>query len=350
MHRATKQPSLPVGVLMRSVLFVALLLSAVAASGCMAPELAPVVHDVSAAPATSGAGGAAASALRSSGIEDQTGLQYQNDAGVHGDAPDTCETVDDRRALLADEGSIDAMLVERDDEADVFAVPIDAAFTGERLRFDLLKTTGADLFELAFDIVDAACGFSVFDPDADIYHPERNAPSEPFNPQTGQQTYDYAMPASYTCDATEWKIMLRHLNGLTVDSLYIQWSNGDYEYVAPETNGSSQVAKFITSRDVEHTITRIAASMPTGFPGTIHVAHGPCGLTDASDIQAPSSDANGGEFTVAQSGEYVLLVTMTKGAIEKATGIAPPVRCHPACLPGAEAMGFKMELFPASAA
>ncbi len=274
---------------------------------------------------------AASTAMAPSNIEDATGIEYQDDANVHGDAPGTCQTVDPRRILATDDGPIPAMLVENDDEADAFHIPIGSSYVGARLRLDLTASVGAELMDVAFDIVDAACGFSVFDPDADIYHPQRGVPSEPFSAKAGYQTYDYAPDAEYICDDTAWKFLIKHKRGINPSSLYVEWSNGDHTYIANDDLDPSQVGKYLTTHNLQHTITRLAVQMPAAFDGELTIAHGPCDLTQAVAPNPPATNATSGEFTVVQAGNYVLIITLERGIMEKATGLDPLLRCDPGC-------------------
>lgn len=266
---------------------------------------------------------------QASQIEDATGLEYQNDADVHGDAPGTCETVDERRLLAVDdEEPMQAMMVEGDDEADAFLIPIGSEFEGERLTFELLPgTLNAELYEFSFDIVNANCGYSVFDPDAEVYHPP-GPPDEPFDDSATMQSHELSARDSESCNPDEWKFNIKHDRGLLIGDLYVEWTNGDYTYIEHPAD-TSQVSKYLTSHNLEHTIARLVLQAGPEWAGSMTIAHGPCGVVEGEhgEIPGPSKEPLGGEFTVVEADQYVLIVTLEKGVVDFVQDQVP-TRCH----------------------
>ncbi len=347
-------------------LFIAITLASLTATGFALPGL--FTHDDAAFDTADQVAGLPSAGLTrgthgGSGIEEATGEHYQHDGGIPGDAPDSCLEVDRDRMLGTTGNATQGIVVQEDDESDVFYAPFGSDLVGQRMVFELARGLDFSPYKLGFDILDGACGFSVFDPDADIYHPERDIPAEPFTAKPAHETYDYDFTSGYICDADEWKFLIKHKRGAQPSALYVEWTNGDFTYVANNGDDPSEVSKYITSHNLHNTVARIAVQMPTGFSGSLQVSHGPCGLVAADgppSPAAPSTSASGGEFTVVVPGDYVLRVWIARDIVEHAQDqvgglpgspfankVAPGQGCHARdCQAFMAAFGFEATLIP----
>lgn len=245
------------------------------------------------------------------------GVHYQEDGGVPGDAPGTCLGVDPSRTLVLDGSRSPGMLVEIDDEADAFAFPLDQGVVGERVAVDLLAGLAVS-YDLAFDVFSPDCQSSVFNATSAYYDP---APAEPYQPPVGASTYE-AKLTGYDCNSNEWKFLGNQMGGVPAPAdIYVEWSNGEWEYVPVVKFTPATIAMYVTSSNLDVTVERAVIVLPSWYTGQFKLVHGPCDAVEGSnDPPQYDADANYGEFTVQEAGQHIVVITITEGNVEKAQG------------------------------
>ena len=242
------------------------------------------------------------------------GIHYQEDGGVPGDAPATCEAVDPARDLALGGSEPTNLLVDHDDEMDAFAFPLAESDVGERVAVDLLTRLLSERHDIAFDVRSPDCASSVFDPGSAYYDPP---PADPYpEPTTGVQRE--ATLAGHACDPAQWKFLANQMGGLPAPrTIYVEWTDGSHDYVPVTKSTPATVAMYLTSAHLDVTVARAVIVLPAAWTGQFKLASGPCdaavGTPDPAPVQGPRS----GEFTVQEAGTHVVLVYVSRGTVEK---------------------------------
>ena len=244
-----------------------------------------------------------------------TGLTYQADGGIHGDAPDTCETVMVERGVVLDGGEPSSgMLVEMDDESDAYGFVLDQSTVGERVVLEMLTGLLVDRYNIAFDVRSPDCGSSVFDPESAYYDP---APEQPYQPPVGSLAFE-AVLTGHACDVSQWKFLANQMGGLPAPAdIYVEWTNGEYAYVPVSKSTPATVAMYLTSANLDVTVARAIIVLPAWYTGQFKIASGPCDAVVGEPGPEPTLDTRYGEFTVQEAGDHVVLVFITRGTVEK---------------------------------
>lgn len=266
-----------------------------------------------------------------------TGLDvhYQEDATVAGDAPATCEAVDAARTVVLDGSSSPGMLVEHDDEVDAFAFTLGEETVGERVAVSVLIGLLVDRYDVAFDVRSPDCASSVFDPDSAYYDP---APADPYQPPLGETTFEAGL-TGYDCNPGEWKFLGNQMAGVPAPAdIYVEWSNGEWEYVPVVKSTPATIAMYVTSSNLDVTVERAVIVLPAWYKGQFNLVHGPCDAVEGTPEPAPVVDARYGEFTVQEAGQHVVIVYIEQGTVDKTQATVealvadPPtsvaVNCH----------------------
>lgn len=285
----------------------------------------------------------AAMPASASWIEDNlapAGVAYQEDANVHGDAPATCELLDASRAVHLDDVQSYGMLVDYDDEADAYALTLEESSIGARVGLDISLGEAAGLHEVSFDIRSPDCGSSVFDPDSAYYNPP---PSDPYpNPPNGAQFE--AKVTGYACDEAQWKFLGNQMGGIPAPAtIYVEWTDGTYEYVAVDKSTPATVAMYRTASNLGVTVERAVIVLPADYKGQFKIASGPCTAVPGTPVEPPTQGPLEGEFTVQEAGTHVIVVTISQRTVD-GLPVPPTTRsCHyTTCLAAFGAVSFDM--------
>lgn len=264
---------------------------------------------------------------------------YQEDAGVPGDAPATCETVDLARQVAVGAEDQAGMLVEYDDESDAFAYVLDQAVVGDRLFVAVNLGTLTNRYDVAFDVFAPGCDASVLDADSS-YYPK--PPTDPYEPGLGWQAFSGNTSPS-SCDGSEWKF---HVNKIKTGSapadIYVEWTNGDYEYVPLSKASQGTVGMYLTTSNLDYTVARAVIVLPATWQGEFKIAHGPCDAREGDGGTPEPVVAPGyAEFTVQEAGTHVIVVSISRSTVDKTTDTlndlvndpptSVPVHCHDIC-------------------
>lgn len=255
------------------------------------------------------------------------GVTYQEDGGVHGDAPATCEAVAGAHAIEFGTAEPSNLLVEHDDESDAFAFNLSADQVGTRVSLSLLTGLVTDRYDLAFDVRSPDCASSVFDPDSAYYDPP---PSDPYpNPPLGG-THE-AKLTGYACDASQWKFLANQMGGLPApETIYVEWTDGSYEYVPVSKSTPATVAMYLTSSNLDVTVARAVIVLPPTWHGQFKIASGPCDAVEGTPVEGPEhAPASYGEFTVQEEGMHIVVVSIARGTVEKTQDTAEDLLADP---------------------
>lgn len=281
---------------------------------------------------------------------------YQEDAGVPGDAPATCETVDLARQVVVGAEDQAGMLVEYDDEADAYAYILDQTHVGDRLFVAVDLGILTDRYDVAFDVLAPGCGASVLDAESS-YYPQ--PPADPYDPAPGSLAYS-ANTVPSSCNGSEWKF---HVNKIQMSSapadIYVEWTNGDYAYVPLSKASQGTVGMYLTTANLDYTIARAVIVLPITWQGEFKVAHGPCDAIEGDGGAAPPIvEAGYAEFTVQQAGTHVIVVSISRSTVDKTTDTvndlvmdpptAIPVHCHDICSLALTGISYDLGSAPAS--
>lgn len=267
-----------------------------------------------------------------------TGLHYQEDGGVSGDAPATCQALQAARAVTLDAAATSGILLEQDeDAADVYALEITSASIGDRVSVDLLNPLLNGRYDVAIDVFSPDCASSVFDPASAYYNPPP------------QQPYEGSVPAGFTereatlagagCDPSAWKFLANQMGGLPAPvDIYVEWTDGSYEYVPVQKSTPATIAMYRTTLHLDVTIERAVIVLPLTWKGSFHLASGPCGAVEGTPPEPPQYSPTHGEFTVMEAGTHVVLVQVTRDTVDKTTDTVEglvndpptsvPLACH----------------------
>lgn len=272
-------------------------------------------------------------------IEDSTGQTYQEDAGVAGDAPATCQLATAARTIDLNEPAKAGMLVDYDDESDAYTLALGSSEVGQRISLSLLKGLAVSRHDIAFDVFAPGCGSSVLDPESP-YYPK--APANPYTPGVGKSAYE-GRTTGYDCKPSDWKFHANKIyTGNAPADVYVEWSNGQHEYVPLQKASQGTVAMYESTSNLGYTVARMVIVLPAGWQGDFKIAHGPCdGVVGDPNANAPVSYGSYAEFTAQQAGPHIVVVHIARGAVEKTTdtvlGIVAnppttvPVHCHDIC-------------------
>lgn len=281
------------------------------------------------------------------------GVTYQEDAGVHGDAPATClEAQADRGVTFAGADSA-GMLVEEDDEQDAYVLSLNETVVGERVSVSMLTGILTDRYDVAFDVLSPDCLSSVFDADSAYYDP---APATPYEPPVGSTTYEATL-TGYACNADQWKFLGNQMGGIPAPAtIYVEWSNGEWEYVPVVKSTPATIAMYTTSSNLDVTVERAVIVLPAWYTGQFKLAHGPCDAVEGEPEPDPYVDSElntrYGEFTVQETGPHVIIVTITRSTVDKTTDTVtdlandPPsnmaTTCHDICTAALQFTSFDL--------
>ena len=263
------------------------------------------------------------------------GVHYQEDGGVSGDAPATCEAVDSARTVVLDGTTSPGMLVEYDDEADAFAFTLGQDTVGERVAVSVLIGLLVDRYDVAFDVRSPDCDSSVFDPVSAYYDP---APADPYQPPLGSQGFEAGL-TGYDCNPDGWKFLGNQMGGIPAPAdIYVEWSNGEWEYVPVVKSTPATIAMYVTSSNLDVTVARAVIVLPAAYKGQFNLVHGPCDAVQGTPEPLPVLDARYGNFTVQEAGQHVVIVYIEQGTVDKTQETAEdllvnpptsvPVSCH----------------------
>lgn len=283
----------------------------------------------------------AAAPATASLIEDTlapTGVTYQEDGGVHGDAPGTCEEAVAAHAVEFGTDEPVNMLVEVDDEADAFVFNLTTSQVGERVALSLVTHLLTDRYDVAFDVLSPDCSSSVFDPNSTYYD---RPPSDPYPLPPNGAGYEATL-TGYACDANQWKFLANQMGGIPApDTIYVEWTDGSYEYVAVDKSTPATVAMYLTSDHLDVTVARAVIVLPSTWHGQFKIASGPCDAVPGTAVEDPylNDDVTPtyGEFTVQEEGTHVILVHIVRGTVDKTQGTVndlladPPTQLDATC-------------------
>lgn len=244
-----------------------------------------------------------------------TGAHYQEDAGVPGDAPATCAGLDHARAVTHAAAASSGMLLDVDEDTeDVYALALDESTIGTRVSVSLLTGLAVDAYDVAIDVFAPDCASSVFDPDSAYYNPP---PAEPYDPPAGSVGHEARLTGA-SCDPNSWKFLANQMGGFPApETIYVEWTNGEYEYVPVQKSTPATIAMYRTSSHLDVTVARAVIVLPTWWHGSFHMASGPCTAVEGDPPTPPEQEAHYGEFTVQEAGTHVVLVYVTRTIADK---------------------------------
>jgi hypothetical protein len=268
-----------------------------------------------------------------------TGVHYQEDAGVPGDAPASCADLEADRAVTHQGATSAGILLDVDEDTqDVYALSLDESTVGTRVAVSLATSLLVDSYDVAIDVFSPDCASSVFDPDSAYYNPP---PAEPYQPPVGSSGFEADL-AGASCDPFAWKFIANQMGGAVVApaDIYVEWTNGEWEYVPAQKSTPATIAMYRTTSHLDVTIERAVIVLPATWHGSFHLASGPCGAVEGTNEPDPylAPDLTYGNFTVQEAGTHVILVYVTRTIAEKTQATAEelladppttiPVNCH----------------------
>lgn len=244
-------------------------------------------------------------------------LHYQEDAGVAGDAPATCETLDADRVVTHQGAESAGILFDPDEDvADVYALTLDGSTVGTRVSVAVLRGLLVDTYDVAMDVFSPDCASSVFDPESAYYNP---APTEPYAPPVGSGTHEAELSGA-ACDPFAWKFIANQMGGAVSApaDIYVEWTDGTWEYVPAQKSTPATIAMYRTTSNLDVTIERALIVLPATWHGSFHLASGPCTAVEGTPPTPPAKPTPYyGNFTVQEAGTHVVLVYVTRTIADK---------------------------------
>ena len=242
------------------------------------------------------------------------GLYYQEDGGKLGDAPDACPDVEADRGVALNAPATDGLLMDVDDESDVYGFALDESTVGTRVAINILTGLLVERYDLAFDVLSPDCGSSVFDAESDYYE---QPPADPYQPGLGQAAFNGGL-TGYSCDPMGWKMLANQMGGIPAPAdIYVEWTNGDFEYVPVSKETPATVAMYRTSSNLDVTVARIVIVLPATWHGQFKIASGPCDAVPGVPEEPPAVTPTYGEFTVQEAGPHIVRVFIARGTVDK---------------------------------
>lgn len=242
---------------------------------------------------------------------------YQEDGGVHGDAPDTCLEATAARTVDLDSARTQGMLMDVDDESDAYVFELSQESVGERVRLDLLAGLVVSRHDVLFDVQAPGCTASVFDYDSSYYD---TAPEEPYTLPEGSIGHEAGGLSGYEC-GDEWKFLANQMGGIPApETIYVEWTDGSYEYVPVDKSTPATIAMYLTESHPDVTVARAVIVVPADYKGEFNLVHGFCGAVQGTPELPPTPPTTGskvGEFTVQEAGTHIVIVYIERGTVDK---------------------------------
>ena len=252
-------------------------------------------------------------------VEPTTGVTatYQEDGGVHGDAPDTCLEATADRTVNLDDARTQGMLMDVDDESDAYVFELSETVVGERVQLDLLAGLVVDRHDVLFDVQAPGCTASVFDYQSSYYD---RAPADPYTPPEGSVGREAGGLSGYDC-GDEWKFLANQMGGIPApETIYVEWTDGSYEYVPVDKSTPATIAMYLTGSHPDVTVARAVIVVPADYTGEFNLVHGFCGAVQGTPElppMPPTLGAKVGEFTVQEAGTHIVVVYIERGTVDK---------------------------------
>jgi hypothetical protein len=105
-------------------------------------------------------------------------------------------------------------------------------------------------------------------------------------PPTGTQTISAKALTDHECNSSEWHFVITQIDTVAdaPASIHVTWANGQSEDV-PLTNFTGGVAHYVTTDNLDSTVTSATAVIYAGWSGQFNLSHGPC-------VTPPSSSSS----------------------------------------------------------
>ena len=272
-------------------------------------------------------------------LEETTGesLRYQEDAGVHGDAPDLCLEATAERGVTLGGARTAGMLMDVDDESDAYVFELGEDTVGKRVGMDLLSGILATRHDVAFDVFAPGCTASVFDFNSTYYDPA--APEDPYTPPAGSTEVQAGGLTGYAC-GDEWKLLANQMGGIPAPAtIYVEWTDGSFEYVPVMKSTPATVAMYLTTSHPDVTIDHAVIVLPEGYKGQFNLVHGFCGAVPGTPTVPPQHTNTTGQFTVQQAGTHIVVVSIVRGTVDKTVDTVADLAADPPTAVGVNCHG-----------
>lgn len=85
----------------------------------------------------------------------------------------------------------------------------------------------------------------------------------------------------HECDATEWHFVINQLDDPSdaPATIHVEWANGNDEDVPLDTVTPGGVAHYVTTANLDSTVTSATADIVDSWDGQFNLSHGPCNET-----------------------------------------------------------------------
>ncbi|MGQ0535408.1 MAG: hypothetical protein ACT4PT_05000 [Methanobacteriota archaeon] len=263
-----------------------------------------------------------AGAAEASRVEDATGLRYQEDAGVEGDAPSSCADLEPARVVTVATGAPTfGLLVPEEDPSDLVLLDV-TGFVGVRLAVDLVPQEG-NPFSIDFDVRFPDCETSIFGA----------APSSSGGTSTSASASSLTKTVfaknlvGYSCEAGRWHFVVNQLGDAVAPpaAIHVTWTDGAEEDVPLAKVTRATVAHYSSASNLHVTVAEARAEIDARWGGQFNLGSGPC---DAVPFEPPLRDGNRIEFTPLAPEPHVIQVFVSSPA----PPLGPsPASCHDIC-------------------
>jgi hypothetical protein len=99
----------------------------------------------------------------------------------------------------------------------------------------------------------------------------------------------------HECNSSEWHFVINQIDTAAdaPASIHVSWANGQSEDV-PLLKFTGGVAHYVTTDNLDSTVTSATAVIYAGWSGQFNLSHGPCGAPPSSSSSSSSSSSPSG--------------------------------------------------------
>jgi hypothetical protein len=100
---------------------------------------------------------------------------------------------------------------------------------------------------------------------------------------TGTKTINAKALTDHECNSSEWHFVITQIDTAAdaPASIHVTWANGQSEDV-PLTTFTGGVAHYVTTDNLDSTVTSATAVIYAGWSGQFNLSHGPCATPPSS--------------------------------------------------------------------
>jgi hypothetical protein len=115
----------------------------------------------------------------------------------------------------------------------------------------------------------------------------------PAGAQGGTQQISARALTDHECNDTEWHFVITQIDTAAdaPASIHVTWANGQSEDV-PLLKFSGGVAHYVTTSNLDSTVTSATAEIYAAWSGQFNLSHGPCGAPPSSSSSSSSSGSS----------------------------------------------------------